>query len=488
MPTFYNGNASNVTEPSATIIDATNTTPIVIQTSAAHLFSDGDRVVVLGVRGNTAANSPYSPFTPWKITFIDATHFSLNGSVGNGAYVDGGEAVDVSLNPPAALIADGSDLVNASTLNPPEESSADREQYLWERVILLDSIHAPTGFVNWHSQQWLAADPGTSATAIVALTTTNTRVDNSAECFYSPTFRRWFALGVNTNDIYLMGDEGYLEKKTTGVAHKYTHGVESNGKVLLFASADFTSGTIDFERSDASMSSWATVSIANPGWTHGSIQDSVVLANGHIMLVGGTLGGGFDALRSWTSSDNGTTWTAHSVHAIYTGGPQYLAGCSVGKSQRVFAWLYDTAGANGGDIVFYTDNEGASWTATSAIAHGNIRDIIYVVGFDRYLVLTTAGYALTTDPTDPTKYDWNTSVEVFAAATDGENIVYAQIDTVTGSTNVRVSQDMLTSSWDSHGDTHQPVYFVAYGALSGQWGQFATLSSYAFRASNKVLA
>jgi hypothetical protein len=175
------------------------------------------------------------------------------------------------------------------------------------------------------------------------------------------------------------------------------------------------------------------------------------------------------------------------VHALYTGGPQYLAGISVGKTQRVFAWLYDTAGANGGDIIFYTDNEGASWTATTAIAHGNIRDVIYVSAFDRYLVLTTAGYALTTDPTDPTLYDWNTSAEIFAAATDGQNIVYAKISTLS-TTEIHVSQDMMTSSWTSHLDTHQPAYFLAYGAVTGQWGQFATLSSYAFRASSKVIA
>jgi hypothetical protein len=487
MPNFYNGTPSNVTEPSATIIGATNLTPITIQTSAAHLFSDGDRVVITGVRGNTAANSPYSPFTPWTITFVDATHFSLNGSAGNGAYVDGGIAVDVSLNPPSRLPSDG-DPPTAASVNGALENDADRDQFLWERVILLDSIFAPQALINWHPQQWLAADPITSATAIVAIDSSNLRVNNSAECFYSPSFKRWFVLGNGTPALFLMGDEGYLEKATTGIALSYTHGVEQNGKALLFDSSDWTTNPVTFARSDAVLASWATVTLdANPGYTHVSVQDSMVLANGHLMVVGGTLGGGFDALRSWTSTDNGTTWTSHSVHALYTGGPQYLAGISVGKTQRVFAWLYDTAGANGGDIIFYTDNEGASWTATTAIAHGNIRDVIYVSAFDRYLVLTTAGYALTTDPTDPTLYDWNTSAEIFAAATDGQNIVYAKISTLS-TTEIHVSQDMMTSSWTSHLDTHQPAYFLAYGAVTGQWGQFATLSSYAFRASSKVIA
>ena len=72
----------------AAITGATNAGPIVI-TSIAHGLSSGDQVTIAGVNGNTAANN-----TPangaWTITVLDADHFQLNGSTGNGAYTNGG--------------------------------------------------------------------------------------------------------------------------------------------------------------------------------------------------------------------------------------------------------------------------------------------------------------------------------------------------------------------------------------------------------------
>ena len=66
-----------------TITGATNATPIVI-TSANHKLQTGDRVTIVNVGGNTAANGT------WAITFVSSNTFSLDGSVGNGAYTSGG--------------------------------------------------------------------------------------------------------------------------------------------------------------------------------------------------------------------------------------------------------------------------------------------------------------------------------------------------------------------------------------------------------------
>ena len=73
-------------DPSATggaITGATNATPIVI-TAAGHNLTSNTRVTVAGVLGNTAANGD------WQITVVDSSTFSLNTSVGNGAYTSGG--------------------------------------------------------------------------------------------------------------------------------------------------------------------------------------------------------------------------------------------------------------------------------------------------------------------------------------------------------------------------------------------------------------
>jgi hypothetical protein len=63
---------------------ASYTAPISIGTAAEHGLATGDRVVISGVLGNTAANGS------WTITVTDPTHFTLNGSSGNGTYTAGG--------------------------------------------------------------------------------------------------------------------------------------------------------------------------------------------------------------------------------------------------------------------------------------------------------------------------------------------------------------------------------------------------------------
>jgi len=64
----------------AYVTGATNASPIVITTNQAHGLVTGDHVTISEVTGNTAANGT------WRVTVIDSTHFSLDGSVGNGTW------------------------------------------------------------------------------------------------------------------------------------------------------------------------------------------------------------------------------------------------------------------------------------------------------------------------------------------------------------------------------------------------------------------
>lgn len=61
----------------------TNASPIVV-TTGVHGLATGASVTISGVGGNTAANGS------WPITVLSTTTFSLDGSVGNGAYTSGG--------------------------------------------------------------------------------------------------------------------------------------------------------------------------------------------------------------------------------------------------------------------------------------------------------------------------------------------------------------------------------------------------------------
>jgi hypothetical protein len=62
------------------VTNATNATPIVITTNVAHGYTTGDSVSVKYVEGNTAANHDGT------ITVVDPSNFSLDGTVGNGAF------------------------------------------------------------------------------------------------------------------------------------------------------------------------------------------------------------------------------------------------------------------------------------------------------------------------------------------------------------------------------------------------------------------
>lgn len=81
---FVNGNFTRA----AVITGATNASPIVVTTSTNHGLSTGTVAIIRGVLGNTAANTEGT-----AITVISPTTFSINGSVGNGAYAGGGIAV-----------------------------------------------------------------------------------------------------------------------------------------------------------------------------------------------------------------------------------------------------------------------------------------------------------------------------------------------------------------------------------------------------------
>src|SRR5574344_14504 len=69
-----------------TVSNATNATPIVI-TAVGHGFLTGDKVYISGVGGNTAANGTFT------ITKLGTDTFSLDGSVGNGAFSSNGSVV-----------------------------------------------------------------------------------------------------------------------------------------------------------------------------------------------------------------------------------------------------------------------------------------------------------------------------------------------------------------------------------------------------------
>lgn len=100
---------------SATIIDASDATPIVIESQYPHGFTTNDQVRVSGVSGNDAANGT------WPIIVVDPSHFSLTGSAGSGSFIPSAiaRAVDLTMAP-AEPVAQGfgRDLYGIEDLDP----------------------------------------------------------------------------------------------------------------------------------------------------------------------------------------------------------------------------------------------------------------------------------------------------------------------------------------------------------------------------------
>ncbi len=72
--------ASATTAAGITISGSTNATPIVVTFAAGHGLTDGKRIAIAGVTGNTGANGI------WTLQFTGANTARLLGSVGNGTH------------------------------------------------------------------------------------------------------------------------------------------------------------------------------------------------------------------------------------------------------------------------------------------------------------------------------------------------------------------------------------------------------------------
>lgn len=188
MATQYAGLPGNETRGATlTVSDATNATPIVVQTTAAHGLQTGERVVISGVQGNVAANGAFYV----AVTAADA--FALydlwaGGAVaapvaGSGAYTLGGSVQAQGWASTLQLPSDG-DAINASSVNTATEGEGDREAWLIERT----GGYRLVEFVEYG----IVANPGSNTTTAPA------GVQNLGEVtFLATDLDALYPLGIN---------------------------------------------------------------------------------------------------------------------------------------------------------------------------------------------------------------------------------------------------------------------------------------------------
>jgi hypothetical protein len=402
MPSSYSGKPVNVTSQNAlSITGATNAAPIAITTTTPHLWSTGDQVIVYGVGGNTAANSPLTDGqtpahlianpAPWTIIVTGASTFTLTGSTGNGAYTSGGLAVNVSLQPAFNEPLDGEAPTVASILTA-VEALADRSQYQQIQAARIGPTATSSylSAINWNAAVQL--DSGT-----VLFDTFHLRRDGSTAAFWSSSYGLWVLCNSNVAGSFYFGDLGLFNKRATGVGTppKLDFGVDNGNGLLLFSgTAVGGATTIPYVRENP-LGTFAKLTIA-AAVSNMQTNDAVVIPTGahagRIVVVGS-----FDSDHSaWTSDDNGATFTHRAVSA--TGVENPLDRVIVGKNGILFAWPKQLA-AGGGNTLEYSSDGGATWSRTGALGFDSIIAGVYVATEDMYAFLQAGALRLTRDPT-----------------------------------------------------------------------------------------
>lgn len=122
--------ANNSLPTSKTITGATNATPIVITTSAAHGLHTNEIVRIANVTGNTGANGDHTAVVLSSTTFALTAYAAGTPIAGTGAYTGGGTARSLGWGPTVPVPNDLTDAMRAGTVNVPHEAALDRLAFL----------------------------------------------------------------------------------------------------------------------------------------------------------------------------------------------------------------------------------------------------------------------------------------------------------------------------------------------------------------------
>jgi hypothetical protein len=285
----------------------------------------------------------------------------------------------------------------------------------------------------------------------------------------------WIVTGAGAQGQYFIGDHAVLASASAsaGGDRKYTFGVEApNGTVMLFDSTNGTGvASLAYSKSPAA----EAFDLTSTGWSdhnlghlaaasHYVCNDAITTSAGNVVVCGGLAG----ALYVWTSPDNGTTFTPNFVHAAVNGTTSYLDRVMEGASGRLFAFY--TAGIlNGGDALYYSDDQGATWTQVPSLGYDFITDIVYSAELGLYAIGTPSEVIVTTDPT--TGIGGGTVISgggntLVSMANHGPEILFIYTNTI--GVFVAVTSDMFTTVRN----VARQVFPFAYIGASAD-GQFA---------------
>lgn len=328
------------------------------------------------------------------------------------------------------LISDG-DPDTAALNNSPIEANRDAVVYLktitdsanggairnLRGPVVVDSVGSPLSFVH-------------------------VRPDGTSTGFYSTTYSLWIKCGVNTAGDIALGDRATWGVYNTAAAAppKVSFGCDSAigfnpGRVVVFNADLKTSGggvdpkyilgpaVGDFT------GTWTTKSLDAIGnfTTYVRAWDCIVTPTQRVIVAGGgDNGGGTGNFLVWKSDDFGNTFSRVTVGTV-SASQDGLTRVIVGKNGRLVAWI-KTSTANQGNKLFYSDDNGDTWSSRSAIGFDQITEGVYLADLDLWAFASTSGLAIYTTP-DPVLGAFTANAIGIAATSMGgfgHYLVYAQ--------------------------------------------------------------
>lgn len=322
------------------------------------------------------------------------------------------------------LPADGDPPVVAS-VNVPLEGLADRTAYLKSVTDSMDGV----AYRNFQT-------PIINDTTSTPLDFSSARGDgtSSSPAFWSSLYNLWFKPGSPTAGSFYIGDNGYISKYACGATSPPTLqiGCDSTigttpGRVALFhalsvsANPSYVLGpaTGDFN------GTWVTrVWDSN---TYGSFvraNDCVVTPSQSVILVGGGDASGFGQLIVWRSVDFGFSFTRILVANSPSFG-QYFSRVVGSYFGRLVTWQTANT-AVGGNVLYYSDNDGATWSSRSGIGFDNIVDGAYLPDLDIWAFVSGTSIWTTPDPVLGAFTQWPIGIAASALGGVGHALLYAQ--------------------------------------------------------------
>ncbi len=260
---------------------------------------------------------------------------------------------------------------------------------------------ADVGPLNWPTSIY-------SDTTPTILQLSSVRPDGSAAMYRSQYQSVWIVLGHSTAGHLYVFEFSKVDDINTAIASPVAFhcGAEALASGLprqvVFNSALTTGGPVYAYSGAGTLATWTKSNL--PGTyavSQGQVLDAVTTGTGRIVAVGGGATNianvAFGDLNAWTSS-NGVTFTAAVVGSRVTVGVN-LARIIVGKANRLVAWVNDTGG-NGGNVLWYSDDDGSTWTArTGALTGVRIIDGCYSATDDAYYFIHDSNIEVITNLT-----------------------------------------------------------------------------------------